>query len=73
MRKTDHIVIGIRDGQCFVIVAKGKSGAQIQNDLFKFGFDSVIKFDGGSGAYAKDAKGVKADGSNPTGFGVKTK
>lgn len=74
MRQTNHIVGGIRDGQCFMIVAKNKTGAQIQNDLFRFGFDSVIKFDGGSGFYARDQDGEKGEpGRNPTGFGVKTR
>jgi hypothetical protein len=70
MRDTDHILVGIRDGQCFVIIAKSKTGAQIQTDLLKSGFDSVIKYDGGSGGYAKDSHGVRTGGTNPTGLGI---
>lgn len=71
MRKTDHVVVGIRDGRCFVIVAKNKTGKEIQADLSAAGFGTVVKYDGGSGGYAKDASGVKASGLNPTGLGVK--
>lgn len=71
MRKTDHIVVAIRDGRCFVIVARNKTGKQIQEDLAQFGFDTVIKLDGGSGAYARDAAGQITGGTNPTGLGIK--
>lgn len=71
MRQTDHVLVGIRQGRCFVIVAKNKTGKTIQDDLSKAGFTSLVKFDGGSGAYARDSKGVRTRGKNPTGFAVR--
>ncbi len=71
MRKTDHIVAGVREGRFFVIVAKNKTGREIQNDLAGAGFSVVVKLDGGSGAYARDSRGVRTGGQNPTGLGIR--
>jgi hypothetical protein len=70
MRRTDHTLIGIRDGQAYVVGANNKSGAQVQDDLVAAGFDAVVKFDGGSGSYFRDGNGTHYDGFNPVGFGV---
>lgn len=75
MRQTAHVLVGIRDGQAFAIVAHEKSGAQIQKDLLAFGFDAVVKYDGGSGAYVRDGTGGSAEyrGKNSTGLGIRTR
>ena len=75
MRTTQHVLVGIRDGQAFAIVANERSGAQMQKDLVAHGFDSVVKYDGGSGAYARDGAGGSPEyrGKNSTGLGVKTR
>lgn len=75
MRTTMHVLVGIRDGQAFAIVAKERSGAQMQKDLIAHGFDSVVKYDGGSGAYARDGAGGSPEyrGKNSTGMGIKTR
>ncbi len=71
MRKTDHVVGAVREGRFFLVVAKNKTGREIQNDLAGAGFSAVVKLDGGSGAYARDSRGVRTGGHNPTGFGVR--
>lgn len=75
MRSTHHVLVGIRDGQAFAIVAVDKSGAQMQKDLTAHGFDAVVKYDGGSGGYARDGAGGAPElrGSNTTGMGIKTR
>lgn len=72
MRRTHHVLVGIRDGQAFVILANDKDGATMQKDLVGSGFDSVVKFDGGSGGYWRDgAGGADYAGTNTTGLGVR--
>jgi hypothetical protein len=73
MRATHHVLVGIRDGQAFAIVAREKSGAQMQKDLLAHGFDSVVKYDGGSGGYARDGAGGAPEyrGVNTTGMGIR--
>jgi hypothetical protein len=75
MRSTHHVLVGIRDGQAFAIVANARSGAQMQRDLVAHGFDSVVKYDGGSGGYARDGAGGAPEhrGTNSTGMGIKTR
>jgi hypothetical protein len=73
MRRTDHTLIGIRDGQAFLIGASDKTGAQMQAQLLAAGFDSVVKFDGGSGSYLRDRSGSHFGGTNTFGFGVKVR
>lgn len=75
MRQTMHILVGIRDGQAFAIVAHDKSGAAMQRDLLAHGFDAVVKYDGGSGAYARDGAGGSPEyrGRNSTGLGIHTR
>jgi hypothetical protein len=75
MRATHHVLVGIRDGQAFAIVAEGKSGAQMQSELLAAGFDAVVKYDGGSGGYSRDGAGGAAEhrGTNSTGLGVRTR
>jgi hypothetical protein len=75
MRATHHVLVGIRDGQAFAIVAQEKSGAQMQKDLLAHGFDAVVKYDGGSGGYARDGAGGAPEyrGKNSTGMGIHTR
>lgn len=75
MRATMHILVGIRDGQAFAIVAHNKTGAVMQKELVANGFDSVVKYDGGSGAYARDGAGGSPEyrGKNSTGMGIRTR
>lgn len=66
MRRTDHVVIAVKDGVAHVVLAHGKTGAEIQRDLSAAGFDQVLKLDGGSGYFACDkSKAHGAVGSNP--------
>ncbi len=75
MRQTVHVLVGIRDGQAFAIVAHEKSGAQMQKDLLASGFDAVVKYDGGSGAWVRDGAGGSPEyrGRNSTGLGIRTR
>jgi len=70
MRRTNHLVLGVRDGYCFVIVAHAKSAFDIQNDLLSLKFESAVKFDGGSGLFVNDRPGgsPRYRGRNTTGF-----
>ncbi len=56
MEQTYHALVGIRDGQAYLIVPNDKSGRQIQEDLGKEGekFGTVLKLDGRSGCFLKD-------------------
>jgi hypothetical protein len=73
MRKTNHLILGVRDGYCFVMIAHSKSGREIQRDLLSFKFESVVKFDGGSGLFVNDRPGgsPRYKGSNTTGLLIK--
>lgn len=74
MRSTHHVLVGIRDGQAFHILAKARTGRQIQDDLAASGFDSVVKFDGGSGGYFREGPGAASHaGQNTTGLGVRAR
>jgi len=75
MRSTNHVLVGIRDGQAFAIVATDKSGAQMQKELMANGFDAVVKYDGGSGGFARDGAGGAPEyrGRNSTGLGITTR
>jgi hypothetical protein len=71
MRRTDHTLLAVRDGQLFLIGARDRSGPQLQADLVSEGFDAVVKFDGGSGSYLRTAQGVRFAQHNPLGFGLR--
>jgi hypothetical protein len=75
MRTTMHILVGIRDGEAYALVAHEKSGSAMQRDLTGFGFDAVVKYDGGSGAIVRDGAGGSPDyrGKNSTGLGIRTR
>jgi hypothetical protein len=75
MRTTQHVLVGIRDGEAFALVAHEKSGASMQRDLTGFGFDAVVKYDGGSGAAVRDGAGGSPEyrGKNSTGIGIHTR
>jgi hypothetical protein len=70
MRRTHHLVLGVRDGYCFVVIAHQKTGREIQRDLLDLGFEGAIKFDGGSGLFVNDRPGGSPQyrGGNSTGF-----
>lgn len=55
-RRTHHMVIGIRDGQAYAIHVKVRNGKEMQEDLLKAGFSSVVKLDGGSGFFLNNGK-----------------
>jgi len=58
LRRTDHSVVAQhRNGQTYVLVAKDKTGRQIQDELLAAGFVNVVKFDGGSGFIARTGSG----------------
>ena len=71
-RRTSRAVLGIRDGYCFVLVARSKTGEEIQRDLVRAGFESAVIFDGGSGLFVNDrAGGAPAyRGRNTTGLRI---
>jgi len=75
MRRADHTVVAQdKNGNTFVIVAENKTGAEIQDELFKAGFVKAVKFDGSSGFVAKNAAGNidgRAQGTNVLGIAVK--
>jgi hypothetical protein len=74
MHQSDHTVVAQdRTGATYVLVAKAKSGAQIQEELLKAGFVSAVKFDGSSGFVAATQKGPvdgRSQGTNYTGLAV---
>ncbi|MCK6549616.1 phosphodiester glycosidase family protein, partial [Myxococcota bacterium] len=70
MRRTFHTVLAIRDGQLYVVGAVDKTGAEIRDQLFAAGFDSAVKFDGGSGGYFREAGATRSAGRAPLGFGI---
>ncbi len=49
-----HSLIGIRDGQAYLIFAASGTGDDLQKRLSKAGFDSVVKFDGSSTCTLRD-------------------
>ncbi|GAB1355719.1 MAG TPA: phosphodiester glycosidase family protein [Candidatus Rifleibacterium sp.] len=90
LKETLHTVFALRRGQLYVIVTtkpvnqtnqkQGNeiSGAQIQKNLVKLGFDSAVIFDGGSRCYLnskdreiKDKSSGKKVSEIPCGFGIK--
>lgn len=77
MHKTFHTVVGICDGQAYVIVTGWRTGKEIQKDLLGVGFDTVVKFDGGSGCYDRDTRDPNRPqkgkaGRDSIGFGIHT-
>ena len=72
MHRTEHAVVGIRDGQAFVLIARNKAGRTIQSELLAAGFTTVVKFDGGSGAFFRSAHEPRRrlNGHNSLGFGI---
>lgn len=73
MRRTHHLILGVRDGYCFVMIAHKKNGREIQNDLLSLKFESAVKFDGGSGLFVNDRPGgsPRYRGRNTTGLLIK--
>jgi len=49
----DRVLVGVRDGQAYLIGARGRTGAQNQQDLANLGFQTVVAFDGGSASYLR--------------------
>lgn len=70
LRRTHHLVLGVRDGYCFILIAHAKSGRDIQRDMLALKFESAVKFDGGSGLFVNDRPGgsPRYRGVNSTGF-----
>jgi len=71
MQRSDHVVVGIRDGQAFALWARAKTGRDIRGDLLDVGFAAVVKFAGGSAAFLRDKTGFVAQGANSVGLGIK--
>lgn len=71
MRRTHHTVLGVREGQLFLVAAKDRTGAEIQADLVAAGFGAALKLDGGSGSYFREARGAIFANTNPLGFGLR--
>lgn len=74
MDKTYHSLVGIKDGQAYLVVPKDKSGREIQADLIRMGFGSALKLDGRSGCFLKDSRDRKVKliykGRNSVGLGI---
>jgi hypothetical protein len=76
-RSTKHCVVAVLKGQAYLLVNKvDMTGKQLQAELAKHGFETAIKFDGGSKCYYNDgdlASVTIPDGhKNPTGFAAKS-
>lgn len=71
-RRTPRVLLGVRDGYCYVLVANAKTGGEIQRDLIAAKFESVVMFDGSSGLFVRDRPGGAPAyrGRNSTGFTV---
>lgn len=74
-----HILLGIRRGQAYLILALGRNGRRMQKDLARspFFFSTVVMFDGGSGCYlraptpsGRTVERRDCDKWNPSGFGI---
>jgi hypothetical protein len=74
MRATNHTVVAERGGRLYVLWNKvPKSGATMQNELCAAGFEGALKFDGGSGFFARVEGAARfGAGRNPTGLLVAT-
>lgn len=74
MRRSDHSVVAQHsNGQTYVLVAKNKTGREIQDELLKAGFVNVVKFDGSSGFIARTGSGPvdgRSQGTNVMGIAV---
>jgi hypothetical protein len=74
MRRSDHAVVAQhRNGKTYVLVAKNKTGREIQDELLAAGFVNVVKFDGSSGFIARTGSGPvdgRAQGTNVIGIAV---
>ncbi len=51
---TPHTLIGIRDGQAYLLVSTTQSCATMQTELLAEGFGTVVMFDGGRATYLRD-------------------
>lgn len=71
MQRSDHVVLGVRRGQAFALLAAGKTARDIRADLLKVGFSTVIKFAGGSACFVRERDGFVVQGNNSVGFGVR--
>ncbi len=72
-RNTSHTLVATRANQAYIVLAIGKTGATMRDDFFAAGFSAVVKFDGGSGFYARNRDRSFGSGSNPTGLLAKIK
>lgn len=74
MDKTYHTLVGIRNGQAYLMVAREKSGLEIQKDLIEENFGTALKLDGRSGCFLKDIRDGKPRsiyrGKNSVGMGI---
>jgi hypothetical protein len=73
LARSNHIILGIKDGQAWLVVATFKTGADLQRDLCAAGFDTALKLDGGGPAFWRDSGGAHWRGKHPFGFGVDVK
>lgn len=74
-RKACHSLIGIRDGQAYLIFAEDDYGETVQANFAAAGFTALVKFDGGGACYLRDhdfsapgGERLHKDEYNPTGL-----
>lgn len=53
-RKACHSLIGIRDGQAYLIFVEDDYGDTVQTKFAAAGFTALVKFDGGGACYLRD-------------------
>ncbi len=73
--KGTHTIIAVRKGQGYVLVNEAPlTGAELQEELGRHGFETAVMFDGGNMGYYNDGSlsgfTHEAGKSNPTGFGI---
>ncbi len=74
-RKACHSLIGIRDGQAYLIFVEDDYGDTVQTKFAAAGFTALVKFDGGGACYLRDHDFSEPGGErthkseyNPTGL-----
>jgi len=72
-RNTSHTLVATRGNLAYIVLAIGKTGATMRDDFFAAGFSAVVKFDGGSGFYARNRDRTFGSGANPSGLLAKIK
>lgn len=65
-----HLIIGIKRGQCYVVVSPGRAGRELQQDLCNAEFGAAVKFDRGTGVFLDDGQ-ICLPGRNPSGLGLR--